>query len=78
MIVGIIPCAEKCAYQKDGYCFLESAGKINSVNSVCPYYKSADKVYGVLKTSYGDEFKSVGDAGDTFNTTFRQDTLGKS
>lgn len=65
MILGIIQCAEKCAYQKDGYCFLESAQKVNSINSICPYFKSPDNRNGFLKTSDGDKFKSVGDTGDT-------------
>ncbi len=36
--MAIIPCAEKCRYQKDGYCGLEQCAAVNSAAGVCPYF----------------------------------------
>ena len=36
--MGIIQCAEKCRFQKDGYCGLDRCCTVNSVSGSCPYF----------------------------------------
>ena len=34
----IIQCAEKCKFQRDGYCSLDKMSVINSVTESCPFF----------------------------------------
>lgn len=55
--MGLIQCAEKCKYQKEGYCNLDKPSTVSLNNSVCPYYEpnSFDDGNGFLKTSDADK-----------------------
>ena len=66
--MAIIPCAEKCRYQKDGYCGLEQCAAVNSAAGGCPYFveASADVTDRIGKTFDADQAKGVGTGGDLF------------
>ena len=45
--MSIIPCANNCTYQNDGYCNLETIAAVSNVDGGCPHYTSRDnKPYG--------------------------------
>lgn len=56
--MGLIQCAEKCKFQKDGYCFLEKCGTVASTESECPHFipKSLDNREGLFKACSTYEF----------------------
>lgn len=56
--MGIIQCAEKCAYQKDGYCTLDGISVVNSLEGDCPYLlpKLFYNGYSLGKTADTDKF----------------------
>lgn len=58
----MIPCAEKCQYQKDGYCGLESVTAVSNTNGGCAYYKR--KSGGPAKEPLQDSLNSFPDAPD--------------
>lgn len=63
----MIPCAESCLHQCDGYCTLEGKTRVtNSTLKTCPFFKQNNK----LKTSNSllnrlnkGQFNSIGDSG---------------
>lgn len=42
--MNLIQCASNCVYQKDGYCGLETATCVNSINTECPHFKENKKL----------------------------------
>lgn len=55
--MSLIQCAEKCKFQKDGYCSLEILGTVNANENGCPYYKtpSFDDSNSLFKASDSDQ-----------------------
>ena len=66
--MGIIPCAEPCRYQKEGYCELNRCTVINSVASACPYFleRSADLSNRITKPFYTDQLNRIRTGSDLF------------
>lgn len=56
--MGIIQCADECAFQVDGYCSLEKCSAPNLFENACPYFvpKSFNKIDGLRKASDTDKF----------------------
>ncbi len=53
--MGIIECAQNCKYQKDGYCLLETFGKVNTSDGGCPHFLPLlDNGNCLTETSYSD------------------------
>ncbi len=66
--MGIIPCAEPCQHQTDGYCCLSGCSSVCSLISDCPYFteKSADQADGVTKPLDAGQFDGFGTGGHLF------------
>lgn len=43
----MIPCAEKCEFQKEGLCTLNGKSKITNVKKGCPYYTERKTSYDI-------------------------------
>ncbi len=55
--MGIIQCADLCAFQVDGYCALEKCSVPKFFESDCPYFipKSLYDIDCLSKTSHSDK-----------------------
>lgn len=55
--MGIIECAEKCLYQKEGYCCLETLCTVNTCKGGCPHFLpiSLNDGNGLTETSHTDK-----------------------
>lgn len=54
--MSIIKCAKTCKYQKDGYCGLDTVGKITNTLGGCPYYLAENRFNSTTQRSSGNNF----------------------
>lgn len=63
----MIPCAESCLHQCDGYCTLEGKARVtNSTLKTCPFYEQNNKLKirnSLFNRVHKNEFNSFGDGG---------------
>ncbi len=71
--MSIIPCAENCKHQNEGYCSLKTAAAISNSTGGCPHFdsKKPQKASAVVSTS-GKGLNSLPNGSDAnnFNGTF--------
>ncbi len=58
--MNLLPCAQRCRHQKDGYCTMEGVQPVQCLNGGCPYFIDSQDILPSAKEQL-DRLSKAGD-----------------